>query len=55
MEKGTPHCKLAVVKALLVAGKVRATFTALAGGAGLGLDLAAMVGVVATLTPRDFY
>lgn len=55
MEKGTPHCKLAVVKALLAAGKVRAIFTALAGGAGLGLDLAAIVGVVATLTPTDFY
>lgn len=55
MEKGTPHCKLVVVKALLAAGKVRATFTALASGAGLGLDFAAMVGVVATLTPTDFY
>jgi motility quorum-sensing regulator/GCU-specific mRNA interferase toxin len=55
MEKRTPHCKLAVVKALLAAGKVRATYTALAHGAGLGFDFAAMVGVLATLTPGDFY
>jgi motility quorum-sensing regulator/GCU-specific mRNA interferase toxin len=28
MEKGTPHCKLSVVKALVEAGKVRATVSA---------------------------
>lgn len=55
MEKGTPHCKLAVVKAMLAAGKVRATYTALAGGAGLGFDFAEMVAVIAALTPADFY
>lgn len=55
MEKKTPHCKLAVVKTLLAAGKVRTTYTALTNGAGLGFDFAAMVGVVATLTPSDFY
>lgn len=55
MEKGTPHSKLTAVKALLADGKVRATFTALASGAGLGFDFAAIVGVVAALTPADFY
>lgn len=55
MEKGTPHCKLAVVKALLAAGKVRATYTSLAGGADLGLDFAGMVAVITALTTADFY
>ena len=55
MAKGTPYCKLAVVKAMLAAGKVRATYTALAGGAGLGFDFAEMVAVIAALTPADFY
>jgi len=36
MEKATPHRKLSVVKALLAAGKVRTTKTALAGGAAMG-------------------
>jgi motility quorum-sensing regulator/GCU-specific mRNA interferase toxin len=55
LEKRTPHCRLAVVKDLLAAGKVRTTFSALAGGAGLGLGFEEIVGVVAALTPRDFY
>jgi motility quorum-sensing regulator/GCU-specific mRNA interferase toxin len=55
MEKRTPHCKLAVVKALVAAGKVRATFSALAGGAALGLGFDEIVGVIAALTARDFY
>lgn len=54
MEKRTPHCKLSVIKALVEAGQVRATFTALAGGAALGLDFEGMVGIVKALTPRDF-
>ena len=33
MEKRTPHCKLAVVKAMVAAGKVRTTVSALAAGA----------------------
>lgn len=40
---------------MVAAGKVRATVTALAGGAALGLSFEEMVGVVAALTPRDFY
>jgi motility quorum-sensing regulator/GCU-specific mRNA interferase toxin len=55
MEKRTPHCRLSVVKALVEAGKVRATFTALAGGAALGLDFEGMLGVVMALMPRDFH
>ena len=55
MEKRTPHCTLAVVKKLLAAGKVRATVSALAGGAMLGFGFEEIVSVVAALTPRDFY
>ena len=55
MEKRTPHCRLSVVIALVEAGQVRATFTALTGGAALGLDFDGMVGVVKALTPQDFY
>ncbi|EIL89022.1 MULTISPECIES: type II toxin-antitoxin system MqsR family toxin [Rhodanobacter] len=55
MEKGTPHCKLSIVKTLLAAGKVRSTFSALTGGAALGFDFAGIIDVVASLTPSDFY
>ena len=55
MEKGTSHCKLSVVKALIEAGKVRATYSALEGGAVLGFDFQTIVGVVRSLTVADFY
>ena len=55
MKKSTPHCKLSKVKALIEAGKVRSTGSALAGGAALGLDFEGIVGVVMALTPKDFY
>ena len=55
MEKGTPHCKLVVVKALIEAGKVRATASALAGGSALDLNFAGIVAVVEALTAKDFY
>ena len=55
MEKRTPHCKLAVVKELVAAGKVRTTVSALAGGAALGLGFEEIIGAVAALTPKDFY
>jgi motility quorum-sensing regulator / GCU-specific mRNA interferase toxin len=55
MEKWTPHCKLAVVRRLIAQGKVRMTRTALVGGAALGLDALAIVEVVKTLAPADFY
>ena len=53
MEKRTPHCRLAVVKTMVAEGKVRATVSALAGGAALGFGFGEIVGVVAALTPRD--
>src|ERR1019366_8168852 len=40
---------------MIAAGKVRATVSALAGGAALGFGFGEIVGVVAALTPRDFY
>ena len=55
MEKGTPHCKLVVVRRLVAQGKVRMTKTALLGGAALGLDALGIVEVVKTLAPADFY
>lgn len=55
MEKRTPHCKLRVVKSLVDAGRVRATFSAVADGAALGLDFEGMVGIVKALRPQDFY
>jgi len=55
MEKGVPHCKLPAVKALIEAGKVRSTVSALAGAAALGFDFEGIVGVVKALTPADFY
>jgi motility quorum-sensing regulator/GCU-specific mRNA interferase toxin len=55
VEKRTPHYKLAAVKQLVAAGRVRATVSALAGGAALGFGFQQIVGIVAALTPRDFY
>ena len=56
MEKGTPHCKLALVKGLVEAGKVRATASAFQGARLLGIDdLAGMCMVILSLTAADFY
>lgn len=55
MEKKTPHCKLASVKALIDAGKVRTTNAARAGADLLDLDLGEMLAVVQALDPADFY
>lgn len=56
MEKGTPHCKLHIVKALVQAQKVRATASAYSGARELGIvDLAGMCAVVLALTPADFH
>lgn len=56
MEKGTPHCKLPVVKALIEAGQVSATASAFNGARELGInDLAGMCAVVLSLTSADFY
>src|SRR6218665_4092273 len=55
MEKGTAHCKLPAVKALMEAGQVRATASAFNGARELGIDdLAGMCAVVLALTPADF-
>lgn len=55
MEKRSPHCRLSVIHALIEADKVRATRSALAGAAILGLDFYGMLEVVKMLMPRDFY
>ena len=55
MEKGTPHCKLPVIKALIAAGKVRTTHAAGTGASALGFDYAGMLAVVMGLKPTDFY
>jgi motility quorum-sensing regulator / GCU-specific mRNA interferase toxin len=56
MEKDTPHCKLPTVKALIAAGKVKATATAYNGARDLGINnLAGMCDIVTGLTPFDFY
>lgn len=54
MEKGTPHCKLAIVKRLVAAGSVRATHSARTGASALGLSFPDMLGVVVSLTSADF-
>ena len=56
MEKGTPHCKLPAVKALIEYGQVRATASAFNGARELGIDnLDGMCAVVLSLTSSDFY
>ncbi len=50
MEKGLPHCKLTVVKALIEADRVRATASAYRGARALGIDdLAGMCAIVLAL------
>jgi len=55
VEKSTPHCKLPAIKSLVAEGKVRATYSALAGAAVLGFDFQEMIDVVAALTISDFH
>ena len=55
MEKGTPHCKLPSVKAMIEAGQVRTTKGAREGGAALGFDFDGMLAVVKALSAADFY
>jgi len=51
-----PHCKLAVVQALVEGGHVRATASAFGGALELGInDLAGMCAVVMSLTSANFY
>ena len=44
-----------MVKTMVKAGKVRSTYSALAGGAALGFDFDVIVAVVMSLTPADFH
>jgi motility quorum-sensing regulator/GCU-specific mRNA interferase toxin len=55
MEKRTPHCPLARVKALIQEGKVRATYSSRLTATALGVDLEGMIAVVFSLTMKDFY
>ena len=56
MVKGTPYCKLPVVKALIEAGRVKATASAFGGARDLGInDLVGMCAVVMSLASTDFY
>ena len=55
MEKHTPHCRLPVIRALIEAGKVKTTASALADAASLNIDLEGMISIVKTLTTADFY
>jgi motility quorum-sensing regulator/GCU-specific mRNA interferase toxin len=56
MEKRVAHCKLKVVKALIEAGRVKATVSAYNGARDLGInDLDGMCEVILALTPANFY
>ncbi len=56
MEKRTHHFKLSVVKALIGAGKVKATSSAFNGARDLGVnDLAGMCAIILSLTPANFH
>ena len=55
MEKGAPACKLSVVKAMVAAGQVRSTMSALAGAAALGFDFDGMLAIVLALNRSDFH
>jgi motility quorum-sensing regulator/GCU-specific mRNA interferase toxin len=55
MEKRSPHCSLATVRELVVAGNVRTTHTARAGAVALGFTFSDMLAVVLALTSADFY
>lgn len=55
MEKRIAHYHLSTVKALVEGGNVRATVSALSGGAALGFDFAGILGVVSALTVEDFH
>lgn len=55
MEKKTPHCKLAKIKSLIDAGRIRSTGSAAYSASLLGLSRREMINVVTSLTPHDFY
>ncbi|AXF23450.1 toxin-antitoxin system, toxin component [Burkholderia pyrrocinia] len=55
MEKGTPHCKLSRVKALVETGNVRLTASAVLGARQLGFTEREAIGVVMSLSAVDFH
>jgi motility quorum-sensing regulator / GCU-specific mRNA interferase toxin len=55
MEKGTPHCKLTIIKTLIEAGKFRTTQSARQGAFALGMQFDDMIATVMNLTSVDFY
>jgi motility quorum-sensing regulator/GCU-specific mRNA interferase toxin len=55
MEKQAPHYKLSVVKAMIEAGNVRSTKSALIGGEAMGFGFDDIIDVVMALAPIDFY
>jgi motility quorum-sensing regulator/GCU-specific mRNA interferase toxin len=55
VEKIVLHCKLAIVKTYVEAGKVRSTVSALTDAKILGFNFEAMIDVVLALTRSDFY
>ena len=56
IEKGIPHSKLIVVKAMAEVGKVAATASAFQGAQDLGInDLDGMCAVVMNLAPSNFF
>jgi motility quorum-sensing regulator / GCU-specific mRNA interferase toxin len=55
MEKNTPHCKLAVVKALVADGKLRMSASSVTSAELLGFDRQGMLEVVMNLETTDFY
>lgn len=55
MEKKTPHCRLSEIRALIRAGRVKSTASALAGAAALDFDFDGMIDIVMALTPADFH
>jgi motility quorum-sensing regulator / GCU-specific mRNA interferase toxin len=55
LEKWTPHCNLPKVKSLIEAGKVRATLSAISGGAQMGFGFDAILDAIRGLTIKDFY
>ncbi|TDF60184.1 type II toxin-antitoxin system MqsR family toxin [Cupriavidus sp. L7L] len=55
MEKGTAHYKLARVRDLLQAGRLRLTRSAFVGASSMGLNEAAVRELLLRLDSRDFY
>ena len=55
MEKSKSHCTLATVKALIAAGRVRSTLSALAGANAMGFTFAETLDIIKALTLKDFH